>query len=184
MSLLAWNGVLWLAWGAYWLIVARRVKATKSAESFFDRVKHLAPLHIGFFLIFWWPPLFTGRQLQHAVLAWLGMALTIAGLAFAVWARLHLGGNWSGTITLKEGHELIRSGPYHFVRHPIYTGFLTALLGSALIAQSVEALIGFVIVVIALVLKLRREDKLLTQEFGDRYVAFMAEVAALVPFLY
>ena len=60
------------------------------------------------------------------IVYWLGLLMVVAGLAFAVWARVHLGRNWSGTVTVKENHELIRSGPYAIVRHPIYTGLLLA----------------------------------------------------------
>lgn len=67
------------------------------------------------------------------VLYWLGLLMVICGLAFAVWARIHLGRNWSGTVTVKEDHELIRSGPYGIVRHPIYTGLLLAIAGTAIV---------------------------------------------------
>lgn len=184
MDLLAWNGVLWVIWAAYWFISARFVKATKSSEGILGRLQHMLPLGIGFYLTFHWPPILSDPLYSSPAVQWLGMALTAAGLAFAIWARVHLGRNWSGMITLKEAHELIRSGPYRCLRHPIYTGFVSALLGSALVAQTGDAFIGFAIVLIALVVKLRREDALLTREFGERYTAFKAEVAALVPFVY
>ena len=71
---------------------------------------------------------------------WIGLALLCAGLAFAVWARVELGRNWSGSVTVKEGHELIRSGPYAYVRHPIYTGLIAALIGTAVIIGTLRAL--------------------------------------------
>jgi Isoprenylcysteine carboxyl methyltransferase (ICMT) family len=92
------------------------------------------PLMIGAFLIFHsrnhhviYGQFYDDRAVEYA-----GTAITILGLLFSVWARIHLGQYWSGIITLKEGHKLIRSGPYRFVRHPIYTGFITAMTGSAI----------------------------------------------------
>jgi protein-S-isoprenylcysteine O-methyltransferase Ste14 len=186
MDLLAWNGLLWLTWAAYWFASARFVKATKSSESALGRLQHLAPLAIGFFLIFYGAGqvLIFGLLYRSQIIRWLGMALTAEGLGFAVWARVHLGRNWSGMITLKEGHELVRSGPYRYVRHPIYTGFLTAALGSALVARSGDAFIGFAIILVAILVKIHREDAVLTREFGDQYRAFRQEVATLVPFVF
>jgi protein-S-isoprenylcysteine O-methyltransferase Ste14 len=113
-----------------------------------------------------------------------GLAITAGGLLFAVWARVHLGGNWSGIVTLKKDHELIRSGPYRFVRHPIYTGYLGGVLGAAIVAETGDAFIGFAIVLVALLFKMRREEAFLTGEFGEEYQAYKREAATLVPFIY
>jgi protein-S-isoprenylcysteine O-methyltransferase Ste14 len=99
-------------------------------------------------------------------------------------ARIHLGKYWSGVITLKEGHRLIRSGPYRLARHPIYTGFLTANLGTAITASSGDAFLGFALILVAFLIKIHREEKVLAGEFGDEYTRFRREVAALVPMLY
>jgi protein-S-isoprenylcysteine O-methyltransferase Ste14 len=186
MSYLAWNGYLWLAWLAYWCIAARFVNAAKSSEDWLRRLIHLSPMGLGLLLIFQWADRdYIGRRLYRSEpIAWLGMGLTAAGLLFAVWARVHLGRYWSGIITLKEDHDLIRTGPYRWVRHPIYTGFVTATLGSALVAETVGAFIGFALVLLACMLKIRREETVLVSEFGDQYRAFQSEVAALVPFIY
>ncbi len=95
--------------------------------------------------------------------------LCIAGLVFCVWARVTLGRNWSGTITLKEGHELIERGPYRFVRHPIYTGMLAMFLASAI---ALGHLGGFAAVLLAFVsfwIKLGEEEKLMLRQFPDQY---------------
>jgi protein-S-isoprenylcysteine O-methyltransferase Ste14 len=113
----------------------------------------------------------------------IGLALTILGLGFAVWARVHLGRFWSGMVTLKKDHELIRSGPYAFVRHPIYTGLLTAAAGTALARGTLAALMALGLVGVACWLKIRAEEKLLTNHFGDAYRDYRRQVAALIPFM-
>jgi protein-S-isoprenylcysteine O-methyltransferase Ste14 len=113
------------------------------------------------------------------------LLVTVGGCLFALWARVHLGRYWSGIITLKEGHKLITTGPYRFVRHPIYTGWLAAILGTALTAGTDAGFIAVALVALAFFIKLHREEKLLTTEFGDEYRRFQQTVpAALVPFVY
>jgi protein-S-isoprenylcysteine O-methyltransferase Ste14 len=121
-----------------------------------------------------WPPSFAAY--------WIGVALVIAGLAFAIWARVHLGGNWSGTVTIKQGHELIRSGPYAYVRHPIYTGLITALLGTTLASGTVHAAIGLAIIAVSFVHKSRIEEGFMRETFPGAYQRYSAEVPALIPF--
>jgi len=109
---------------------------------------------------------------------------TLAGCLFGVWARVHLGRYWSGIITLKEGHKLITTGPYRIVRHPIYTGWLAAALGTALTAGTSVGFLCVALLTISFVIKLRREEKLLTSEFGDEYRRFKQAVPkALIPFV-
>ena len=174
---------LWLAWAAYWIISAFAAQKTKSSEGMFIRLQHLVPLAVGFLLIFRFQDVLYGRFYSIVAIKYAGLAITVAGLLFAVWGRVHLGRYWSGIITLKEGHRLIRSGPYRFVRHPIYTGFLAAVLGSALTASTVEGFIGFAVMLVSYIVKIRREEKVLSSEFGDEYLRFKQEVPALVPFI-
>jgi protein-S-isoprenylcysteine O-methyltransferase Ste14 len=114
---------------------------------------------------------------------WCFAALTAAGLMFAVWARAHLGRNWSGTVTVKEEHTLITSGPYAAVRHPIYTGLLTGFLGSALALGTWRGLLAFAIVFVALWRKLLVEESFMAQTFGDSYAQYKARVRALIPYI-
>jgi protein-S-isoprenylcysteine O-methyltransferase Ste14 len=183
LSPLPLNGWIWITWFAYWVGAAYFVNSTKASEGALGRAQHLVPLLLGFFLIFHDPKwaLLPGRLRHGDALGYAFDALTAAGLLFAVWGRLHLGKYWSGIITLKEGHRLIRTGPYRLVRHPLYTGFITAVLGSALVAATTDAAAGLVIIVAAYVVKLRREEALLTKEFGEEYARFKREVPALVP---
>ena len=178
LTICAW---LWVAWFIYWNAVALFVARTKQTESWLQRMKHVLPLAVGFFLVFHHDYLIYGRLYETAAVKIAGAILTAAGLMFSVWARVHLGRYWSGYVTLKEGHRLIRTGPYRLARHPIYTGFLTGVLGAALAAGTGDAIVGFIVIAVGIVLKLRREEALLTGEFGDEYVRFRREVPALVP---
>ena len=179
--------ILWVAWFLCWYIAAFGTKRTVRHESLASRLGHVVPLMIGVWLIASPnPPL---GALDHRIIAgswvtyWSFAALTAAGLLFTVWARVHLGRNWSGTVTVKEEHTLITSGPYAAVRHPIYTGLLTALLASALAGGSWRELIGFLISCAALWRKLRLEETWMEQTFGDAYIAYKSRVRALIPFI-
>src|SRR4029453_11803615 len=156
-------------------------------ESLPSRLVHIVPLVVAV-LLFWGPRAPMGPLTQRFLPLtewpfWVGSFLTAGGLLFAVWARLHLGRNWSGTVTIKQGHELITSGPYALVRHPIYTGLLLALLGSALALGDWR---GFLVLALAagpFWLKLRLEERWMRRQFGDAYLEYARRVAALVPFV-
>ncbi len=102
------------------------------------------------------------------------------GLAIAVWARIALGRNWSGEITLKEDHELVTSGPYAAIRHPIYTALILLFLGLALYIASAGAWIGLALVILSCWIKLRQEEALMLRQFPDSYPAYMARTRRLV----
>ena len=186
MSALQAQIILWIAWSIGWGVAGFFVHRTRTAEGKLIRFQHLLPFAIGFVLMIHNPrrPFLIGRLYDSDTVRWLGVAITFAGMAFAVWARVHLGKYWSGVITIKEGHRLIRTGPYRLARHPIYTGFLTANLGTAITASTGDAFIGFALILIAYLIKVRREERVLCGEFGDEYTRFRKEVPALVPMLY
>lgn len=115
---------------------------------------------------------------------WIGAAVTVGGLLFAVWARRYLGRNWSSSVTIKQDHELITTGPYSLVRHPIYTGILTGFLGTAIALSQVRGFIGFVLVLLILWPKLRIEEKWMRSQFGETYADYARHTAALVPYLF
>jgi protein-S-isoprenylcysteine O-methyltransferase Ste14 len=175
-------------WVAYWVRSAMQTKSTQRRESRASRLSHVVPLLIGVALIGW-------PHLHVPGLPWLswrlpypdarfliGLLLVAAGIAYTFWARVHLGANWSGTVTQKEQHELIRTGPYAYVRHPIYTGLLIALAGNAVVCGEPRALVGLAIVVYAFVRKLRIEERFMNELFPQDYARYRAQVPALVPF--
>ena len=109
---------IWLAWALYWCVAAFAAKPVRRKESIVSRLSHGVPLTLAILLLT--SSRFAGAILDtrflpsSALLFWIGTALLLAGLFFAIAARLHLGGNWSGTVTLKQDHTLTRSGPYRF----------------------------------------------------------------------
>ena len=112
-----------------------------------------------------------------------GLLVTIAGAAFAIWARITLGRNWSGRITLKEDHELIERGPYALARHPIYTGLLTTIAGTALFAGTLRGVCALVLVLGGYFYKMIQEERLMEATFPDAYPAYRRRVKALIPWV-
>jgi protein-S-isoprenylcysteine O-methyltransferase Ste14 len=184
MNQLIW--LVWSVWALFWIVSARRNKATQRRESPASRLAHVVPLTVGGVLIAWydipWAVLTQRLWPRSLTTSWIGVVVLCAGLAFAVWARVHLGRNWSGTVSVKEGHELIRSGPYALVRHPIYTGIITAMLGTAIASGTVHAALGLAIIIVALLRKLRIEEGFMRETFPGTYQRYAAEVPALIPF--
>jgi protein-S-isoprenylcysteine O-methyltransferase Ste14 len=111
------------------------------------------------------------------------LLLAVAGIAFTVWARLHLGANWSSEVSVKQDHELVQSGPYAIVRHPIYTGLALAFLGTAIAIGEWRAVIAFVVAVASFWYKLSIEERVMRETFGAAYDDYARKVRALVPFL-
>jgi protein-S-isoprenylcysteine O-methyltransferase Ste14 len=173
-------GVVWLA-GA---LTAKRAVRTQSAGS---RLRHAVLMVFAGALLFspraavgplaWrWLP-------DSRVAGWIGLALTVAGCAYAIWARLILAGNWSASVTVKRDHQLVRRGPYTVVRHPIYSGILLAAMGTAMVFGHLCGLAGLALAFFGFLEKSRLEEAFMTSQFGDEYVRYQQEVKALIPFL-
>jgi protein-S-isoprenylcysteine O-methyltransferase Ste14 len=179
--------VLWLAWLAYWVFAARDVKPVRRREPWASRLLTVAltiPVALLTAAPGQWLPWLSARFLPDTMIVdWAGLLMVTAGLALAVWARTHLGRNWSGTVTVKEDHELVRSGPYAIVRHPIYTGLLLAMLGTAIILGEWRGLSALCFLSAAFLLKLRREERFMAESFPETYPGYRARVPALVPLL-
>ena len=114
---------------------------------------------------------------------WAGVGLCLVGFGFAVWARVHLGRNWGMPMSLREGHELVTSGPYAFVRHPIYTGLMLAVVGSAL-TESLTWLLVFPLYFAYFVISARTEEKMMLAQFPGTYPAYRRRTNMLIPFLF
>jgi protein-S-isoprenylcysteine O-methyltransferase Ste14 len=177
----------WILFSVIWLLAAATNKRSIYRESGAQRLRYSILLVLAFLLL-------TKRhRLPYPLdvriipatetVAWIAGILCIAGLAFCVWARATLGRNWSGTITLKEGHELIERGPYRLVRHPIYTGLLAMFLATAI---AFGHLGGFVAVAVAFAsfwIKLSDEEKLMRQQFPEQYRSYEQRVKRIIPFV-
>jgi protein-S-isoprenylcysteine O-methyltransferase Ste14 len=179
---------LWAAWLVYWRISAAGVKAARRRESPASRAAHLVPL-AGAAILLWVDPIPGGGVLFERFLPrsygtyWSGTVLLALGLAFSIWARVYIGRNWSATVTVKEDHELIHSGPYVLVRHPIYTGLLLAFIGSAIVRGEWRGVLAVLIVFAALWRKLRLEERWMSETFGEEYRRYREHTAALIPYL-
>ncbi len=189
-SLTLWQiGMLpWWVFAAYWAITALRVKRTKVTEKSADRIVTLVVMVLAFSLLFSERGRIRFLRFRFvpvdARIAWTGILLTILGVAIAIWARYCLGRFWSARVTLKEGHELIRSGPYRFVRHPIYTGMLLATTGTALVVGEWRGVVAVALVLTAHSRKALREERLLATEFGPDYDSYRRNTGFLFPRLW
>jgi len=176
---------IWFVWAIVWLLMAAWSKPSKRREFPWQRLEHVIPLMIGFLLIynqrFAWNFLADRIIPQNGAVTIIGLLLTLGGLIFAVWARIALGANWSGTVTIKSGHNLIRRGPYRWIRHPIYTGILLSFLGTILLQGEVRAFLGFVFVLLALYRKAKREERFLSEEFGEGFAEHAKHTGMFLP---
>ena len=170
--------------GGYFIFAARRTKSTKRSDARAWNLAHNGLIFLAIGLA--WPTLQTGALgirfvPESPLLESIGVLLVVAGAAFAIWARHTLGSNWSGAVTIKTGHRLIRSGPYALVRNPIYTGDIVIVLGMALALGEVRGLVGVAVMVVAVWHKGRTEERFLLAEFGAEYAEYQREVGFLLP---
>lgn len=113
-----------------------------------------------------------------------GTCACVAGLAFAVWSRRTIGANWSGIVTLKQDHELVQTGPYALARHPIYTGCMLAILGTAVVSGEMRAILAVAITAIGFANKIVAEEQVMMREFPEKYPQYKKRVKRIVPFIY
>ena len=183
-----WTQRLWVVLVAVWVVGAFKTRQTARRQTISSRFWQMGFVLLGMWLLFGWDTGVTWMDgaafPMTAKVAIAGLALTLAGVAFAIWARVTLGTNWSGVITVKEGHTLVRRGPYSIVRHPIYTGILTAVTGTALTHGTVRAILALPVVAFGFWLKTLTEERFMAAQFGEEYTRYQREVRALVPFLF
>ncbi len=188
----------WIVFYTYWLFAAIGVKKTIKGSTFLSSIS----LRLGIVLIFLFlahTPIFTHlfqnqfkNYAQHLrsylfvssdyILGWIGVGITVMGIAFAIWARVNLGKNWGMPMAIKQKPSLVTSGPYAYVRHPIYSGILLGLLGSALVF--VIFWIFFVGSVLYFIYSLGKEEKHMLKQFPTEYENYKKRTKKLVPFIY
>lgn len=176
----------WLIFIAYWILCTLRVKAIAEQQSLWSALAHRVPVGLGYFLLIVQklPPPLNRVLVPHTnwTLA-TGAVICGFGLFVTLWARWTLAGNWSSDVTFKQGHQLIKTGPYQFVRHPIYTGLLVMTLGTAINAGRLRCWLNIVVIGIGFWIKLKQEERLLRRHFPGEYPAYQKQVKALVPFI-
>lgn len=185
MSAMDLCGYLWVSFFVIWVLWGIKTKPTQSREAASSRLSYILFTVAAYFLMFshditqpWL------RQRLYAPTPFsngLGVAVTLAGLLFAFWARFYLGENWSGAVTVKVGHQLVRTGPYRWVRHPIYTGLLSAMLGTAIIRHQVRGLIAVVLAYVGFKMKSKIEERTMIGTFGEQYGDYRRTTGAIVP---
>jgi protein-S-isoprenylcysteine O-methyltransferase Ste14 len=179
---------VWIAFLIYWQIKAANTKKTQRLEPAGSRILRALTVLVAIVLLSttWIPLPWLYRPIWRVGFwpFWLGAALTVGGLLFAVWAREHLGRNWSSSVSIKQDHELITTGPYALVRHPIYTGILAGFLGVAVAISQVRGLVVFVLVFLGFWAKLSMEEQWMRSQFGETYATYVRRTAALVPYLF
>ena len=179
--------VIWIAWVVSWIAASfwsgRTAKRVTTSETWIYRIIIFA----GALLIAPW----TARALGESPIWQIGdygacalVGVMLVGLALTWWARMQLGRLWSSAITRKEEYRLVETGPYALVRHPIYTGIITALLATAATQATLLALLGAVLIAIGLWVKARTEERFLLAELGpDAYESYRSRVPMLIPFV-
>lgn len=179
---------LWLTMAVVWLIGALTAKPAEQRQSVGSRALHMvftiAAAVLGFSKGFQQTALARKFVPPSQPIAAVALLFVISGIAFAIWARFALGRNWSGQVTIKQDHILVVRGPYAIVRNPIYSGFLLAILGSAIAYRELRGLIAVGIVLALFLSKIRIEERFMSQRFGEQYAMYKRQVKALIPFVY
>jgi protein-S-isoprenylcysteine O-methyltransferase Ste14 len=175
----------WLLFMLYWAISALNLQKIKQQEPVQSRLVRTAILAIAFTLLFSkslrFGPLSRRFVSEAPGLKVAGIVLTWLGVLLAIWARRHIGQYWSSKITLKVDHKLIQSGPYAYVRHPIYSGLLLATIGTALVVGKWRGVVAVILLLIAHWRKARHEEAVLAQEFGDEFRKYRQHTGSLIP---
>lgn len=188
--------IVWLVWLASWLIAsvwARRAAKRPAASS---EIVYRVLTIVGVLLLFdfnvptrrgavsrAWPALSTVLWRSSRPVNWALCGVVVAGLGFAWWARLHIGRLWSGSVGRKADHHVVDTGPYRFVRHPIYSGLLLSIYATGIPRGTAAAVLGMATITAGVYVKARLEERFLRQELGSAYDEYARRVAMLVPFL-
>jgi protein-S-isoprenylcysteine O-methyltransferase Ste14 len=179
--------LIWIGWLISWAVASfwsgRTEKRVMTSDSRAYRIPIIAG---GLLLTPWFAQALAAQPVWHVGRggAYALAGLTLAGVLLTWWARIHLGSLWSHTITRKEDHRVIDTGPYRLVRHPIYTGLILAILATGAAVATVTALFGAALIVFGLWQKARMEERFLIAELGaDAYGSYCRRVPMLIPFL-
>ena len=175
---------LWILFIVYWSSAARNAAPAKSSESQESRRLHTHLLNAALLLLFIPVPGLRWRYLPLSLsIVAAGLTLQASSALLAVWARRHLGRNWAGAISIKVDHQLVRSGPYRLVRHPIYTAMIGMFIGAAIVSGELHALVALALIAVAYWRKIRLEERTLLEAFGPAYDEYRRGRRAVIPWL-
>lgn len=178
--------ILWVLFSIYWTVASKNSAKSQSSESKASTAFHQIVLNAALLLLFIPLPGLRGWFLPqefHFLVA-VGVVVQIGGFILAVWARRHLGRNWAAEVRIGEGHELVRTGPYRALRHPIYTAMLVMFIGTAISSGQYHALLGVALLVVAYLRKTRLEENILRQTFGPEWDTYQRDTWRLVPLVF
>jgi protein-S-isoprenylcysteine O-methyltransferase Ste14 len=175
-------GLAWIVFMLFWLVSAFATNRTVRREGRAGVARRIFLGLVAWYLFFVvWNrgsgPLAARFVPRDSWMEWVGAA-------FAIWARVHIGRYWSGNVVLKEGHQLIRTGPYSRIRHPIYTGMLFGLLGTAIAFGFVGGLVALAIYTLMFWSKARKEEALLAGQFGAAFEEHRRHTGFFLPRLF
>jgi protein-S-isoprenylcysteine O-methyltransferase Ste14 len=178
-------GYIWAAFGVYWVGAGFKSKQAQTQELPAYRLLRLGILVIVFSLLFW-PRTASGILGRRFVpdfpaIAYAGFAAALIGLAIATWARIHLGQYWSDQVVIKVEHRLIRTGPYVYMRHPIYSGVLLCVLGTAFVIGEWRGLLAFFLLLTNYAIKARKEEQILAERFTEDFHEHTSQAGFLLP---
>jgi protein-S-isoprenylcysteine O-methyltransferase Ste14 len=182
---------IWAGFYGYWVLAAAHGKGKEKGAARAEAPGSYLVHTILFVLAFALVMIDTGRcgplarrfLLDRREWTWAGMVLLLAGLGLAIWARRHLGSYWSGHNVIRADHRVIRNGPYAVVRHPIYAGLVLGMLGTAIFLGQWRGLLAVPLLLLACILKIRKEERWLLEDLGEEYARYRREVRALIPFI-
>jgi protein-S-isoprenylcysteine O-methyltransferase Ste14 len=181
------TGYIWLAWLITWFGAAIWSARTVDRPSVRRQLSYRLTTMCGALLMF---GVFGVRRYDirfwelNGGIGWLFAGVVATGVLFMWWARLHLGRLWSGSVTRKADHHVIDTGPYAFVRHPIYTGLLVAIAATVCVRATAETVVGAALLAAGIYIKARTEEAFLRDQLGaDAYDAYARRVPMLVPIL-
>jgi protein-S-isoprenylcysteine O-methyltransferase len=187
--------IIWIVWWVYWGFSALyesmggKTKRVERRQPFLASRFQGALLVIALLLVITnilqqYYPLGVHLLPNSAFATYLGIPIAAFGVGFSIWARRHLGSNWSATVTLKKEQTLIKTGPYAIVRHPIYSGISLGIVGSAIASNAASGIIAIAFIVMFSLLRISDEEKIMHERFGKRYEEYSRQVKAFIPWIW
>ena len=175
----------WVVFLVVWFVAAFKTRSNEKRESSASRYFVMSLMILGYYCLFGnaIPIVFLHKRFVSPtpLVVAIGGVLTWLGIGLCLWARYHLAENWSARVTIKVGHELIRTGPYAYFRHPIYSGLLLAAIGTAIAFGELRGLLGVSFILTGFLIKAKKEENLLTAQFGSAFEDHRQRTGFLLP---